>query len=59
MAGEVILGGDVEEAGDIVGFRVAGEGVGTLAAGVHPLRAVAGCVDVDAHFNGLLLCHYL
>lgn len=53
VAGEVILGGDVEEAGDVVGFRVAGEGVSAPAAGVHPLRTVAGCIDVDGDENGV------
>ena len=53
VAGEVILGGDVEEAGDVVGFRVAGEGVGAPAAGVHPFHAVAGCVDVDGDEDGV------
>lgn len=34
VSGEVILGGDIEETGDVVGFRVAGEGVGAPATGV-------------------------
>ncbi len=49
----MILGGDVEEAGDVVGLRVAGEGVGAPAAGVHPLRAIAGCIDVDGDEDGV------
>lgn len=53
VAGEVILGGDVKEAGDVVGFRVAGEGVGAPAAGIHPLHAIAGCVYVDGDEDGV------
>ena len=32
---------------------MAGEGVGAPAAGVHPLHAVTGCVDVDGDEIGV------
>ena len=45
---EVLFGGLVEAGGEGVGLGLAFAGVAAPACGVHPLRAIAGGVDVNA-----------
>lgn len=54
LTGKIFPGSFVETVGQFVGKRVPLAGVGTPAAGFHPLGAVAGCVGVDADERGVL-----
>ena len=47
VAGEVSLGGGVEGGGEGIGPGVSTGVVGAPAAGVHPLGAIPGRIDVD------------
>ena len=52
LPGQVLLRSEVQTIGDVVRLAVAREGVGAPAAGIHPLEAITGCIDVDGEEQG-------
>jgi len=54
VAGKLSLGGFVQASGQLVGLSVSRECVGAPACGTMPHTAAAGCIDVDADYEGVV-----
>lgn len=53
LSGQVLLRSQVQTVGNVVRLRVPGESIGAPAAGIHPLGAVTGRIDVDREKQGV------
>ena len=52
LPGQVLLRSQVQTVGNVVRLRVPRKSIGTPAAGIHPLGAIPGRIDVDGKEQG-------